>query len=80
MGLSTSKIESLMEYSVLFPGIHENQTVLFMPNERNFDNVRIGILLENTGARKFWTSLGFKLYTNKKWREKDIECFEKQLK
>lgn len=47
--------------------------------QQNFDNVRIGILEENTGAKKYWTSLGFKFYTNSQWKEKTIECFEKRL-
>lgn len=47
--------------------------------QQNFDKVRIGVLRENTGAKKFWTSLGFKFYANKKWNDKGIECFEKQL-
>ncbi|MET1250177.1 hypothetical protein ABWW58_15465 [Sporolactobacillus sp. STCC-11] len=32
-GLSPSKIETLMKYSILFPGSYENKKVLFMPNE-----------------------------------------------
>jgi len=47
--------------------------------QRGFTKVRIGVLLENIGAKKFWTSLGFKFYANKQWREKTIECFEKRL-
>lgn len=47
--------------------------------QQNIYNVRIGILQENTGAKKYWTSLGFKFYDNKQWQEKAIECFEKQL-
>jgi len=47
--------------------------------QQDLNKVRIGILRENTGAKKYWTSLGFKFYANKKWGEKEIECFEKQL-
>jgi len=47
--------------------------------QRGFNKGRIGILTENTAAKKFWTSLGFKFYANKQWRGKAIECFEKQL-
>ena len=32
-GISISKVESLMEYGIAFPGIHHNQKILFMPLE-----------------------------------------------
>lgn len=47
--------------------------------QQNYNKVRIGILPENIGAKRFWTSLGFKFYAYKQWQEKTIECFEKQL-
>ncbi len=47
--------------------------------EQGYDKVRIGIMPENTGAKKFWTALGFKWYANKQWLGKTVECFEKQL-
>lgn len=47
--------------------------------QQSLNKVRIGILSENIGAKKFWTSLGFKFYANKQWNEKEIECFEKHL-
>ncbi|NLK28354.1 MAG: GNAT family N-acetyltransferase [Clostridiales bacterium] len=47
--------------------------------EQNFKKVRIGILKDNTIAKKYWISLGFKFYANKHWQDKAIECFEKQL-
>lgn len=47
--------------------------------ERNFNKVRIGIIQDNTSAAKFWTSLGFKFYAKRQWRDKTIECYEKQL-
>ena len=46
---------------------------------QNCNKVRIGILQENKTAKKFWTSLGFKFYASKQWKDKTIECFEKQL-
>jgi len=33
VGISISKVESLMEYGIAFPGIHHNQKILFMPLE-----------------------------------------------
>jgi len=47
--------------------------------QRGCNKVRIGILQENKFARKFWTSLGFKFYAFKQWKDKTIECFETQL-
>lgn len=47
--------------------------------QQNFTKVRIGILQENTGAQKYWTSLGFKFYRNRQWQGRTIECFEKSL-
>ena len=47
--------------------------------QQNIDNVRIGIIRENTGAKKYWTSLGFTFYANSQWQEKIIECFDKRL-
>ena len=47
--------------------------------QEGYDQVRIGIMQENTVAEKFWTALGFKLYANTQWRGKTIACFEKQL-
>lgn len=47
--------------------------------QQNYNKVRIGILPENIGAKKIWTSLGFKFYAYKQLQEKTIECFEKQL-
>lgn len=47
--------------------------------QQNFDNVRIGILQENTGAKKYWTSLGFKFFRNSQWKGRIIECLEKRL-
>lgn len=36
--------------------------------QQNYSKVRIGILQENTLAKKFWVSLGFKFYAYKKWK------------
>ena len=47
--------------------------------QQNFDRVRIGILQENTGAKKYWTSVGFKFYGDSQWQGRTIECFEKRL-
>lgn len=47
--------------------------------QQNFENVRIGILQNNIGAKMYWTKLGFKFYENSQWEGKLIECFEKQL-
>lgn len=47
--------------------------------QQSFNKVRIGIIQENTGAKEFWNSLGFRFYTYKKWKDKTIECCEKQL-
>lgn len=47
--------------------------------QQGYNKVRIGILSENVGAKKFWISLGFKFHADKQWRGKAIECFEKQL-
>lgn len=47
--------------------------------QQSFSKVRIGILQENKIAKEFWTSLGFKFYAYKQWKDKTIECFEKQL-
>lgn len=47
--------------------------------QQNFNSIRIGILKENIVAKKYWKSLGFKFYGNSQWKEKIIECFEKQL-
>jgi len=47
--------------------------------QQSFNRVRIGILQENKIAKNFWTSLGFKFYAYKQWKDKTIECFEKQL-
>lgn len=47
--------------------------------QQNYDNVRIGILKENTGANRYWTSLGFRFYRNSEGEGKLIECFEKSL-
>lgn len=33
MGISTSEVESLMEYSITFPGLYNNQKVLYIPLE-----------------------------------------------
>jgi GNAT superfamily N-acetyltransferase len=46
---------------------------------RGFDKVRIGVLSDNTGAKIFWTSLGFQTYASKRWQGKAIECYEKEL-
>lgn len=47
--------------------------------QQNFTKVRIGILQENTIAKKFWSSLGFRFCAYKQWKEKTIECYEKLL-
>lgn len=47
--------------------------------KQNFANVRIGILEKNIKAKKFWSSLGFEFYEEKKWKEEIIHCFEKSL-
>jgi len=47
--------------------------------QQNYNKVRIGVLQENRIAYKFWTSLGFQLYTNKQWQGKAIACLEKKL-
>jgi len=47
--------------------------------KRNLTNVRIGILKENTEAKRYWTSLGFVFYDNVQWENKQVECFEKKL-
>lgn len=47
--------------------------------QRNLANVRIGILKENTEAKRYWTSLGFTFYDNTQWEDKQVECFEKKL-
>ena len=47
--------------------------------QQKCNKVRIGVLQENKTAKKFWTSLGFKFYASKQWKDKTIECFEKQL-
>lgn len=46
---------------------------------RNLANVRIGILKENTEAKRYWSSLGFAFYDNDQWENKQVECFEKKL-
>ncbi|MFS0881092.1 GNAT family N-acetyltransferase [Bacillus sp. 7586-K] len=47
--------------------------------QRQFKNVRIGVLQDNLIALTFWKSLGFKFYGTSNWREKVVDCFEKQL-
>ncbi len=47
--------------------------------QRQFKNVRIGVLQENLIALTFWKSLGFKFYGTSNWRGKVVDCFEKQL-
>ncbi|SNR91696.1 Acetyltransferase (GNAT) domain-containing protein [Anaerovirgula multivorans] len=47
--------------------------------QQNFDNIRIGILQKNVGAKKYWASLGFKFYKNGQCQGKLVECFEKRL-
>lgn len=47
--------------------------------QQNFDNIRIGILQKNIGAKRYWTSLGFKFYRNSQSEGNIVECFEKQL-
>lgn len=47
--------------------------------QRNYGNVRIGVLQENTGAKRYWTSLGFTFFENTQWEEMQVECFEKRL-
>lgn len=47
--------------------------------QQGYEKVRIGIMQENTSAKKFWTALGFRFYANKQWQGKTIECYEKQL-
>lgn len=47
--------------------------------QQNFDNIRIAILPKNIGAKKYWTSLGFKFYKNSQSQGKPVECFEKRF-
>ncbi|HOB09556.1 MAG TPA: GNAT family N-acetyltransferase [Limnochordia bacterium] len=47
--------------------------------QHGYNKVHIGILTDNVGAKRFWTSLGFRFYTYKLWQGKTIECYEKQL-
>jgi len=47
--------------------------------QQSYNKVRIGILQENNIAKNFWTSLGFKFYSYKQWKDTTIECFEKLL-
>jgi GNAT superfamily N-acetyltransferase len=47
--------------------------------KQKYNKVRIGVLQENLIAIDFWKSLGFNFYCNSNWREKAIDCFEKQL-
>lgn len=47
--------------------------------QQNLDRVRIGILQENTIAKKYWTSVGFKYFGDGQWQGRTIECFEKRL-
>lgn len=47
--------------------------------QQNYGNVRIGVLRENTNAKRYWTSLGFTLFENTQWEERQIDCYEKQL-
>lgn len=47
--------------------------------KRNLANVRIGILKENSEAKRYWSSLGFAFYDNAQWENKRVECFEKKL-
>lgn len=45
-----------------------------------FDAVRIGILKDNTGAKSFWTKLGFDLCIETDQEEYVVDCLEKNLK
>lgn len=47
--------------------------------QQGCNKVRIGVIQENKIAIKLWTSLGFKFYAYKQWKDKTIECFEKRL-
>ena len=47
--------------------------------QQGYDKVHIGILTDNVGAKRFWTSLGFRFYTYKLWQGRIIECYERQL-
>lgn len=55
--------------------------LLFEANlkRRKLANVRIGILKENTEAKRYWESLGLVLYYNDQLENKQVECFEKKL-
>ncbi|MEH7097044.1 GNAT family N-acetyltransferase [Neobacillus vireti] len=47
---------------------------------RGLDNIRIGILQENTKAQCFWKSLGFVYYiTSKAQNGSAILCYQKQI-
>jgi RimJ/RimL family protein N-acetyltransferase len=47
---------------------------------RGLDNIRIGILEENTKAQRFWESLGFVYYiTSKAQNGSGILCYQKQI-
>lgn len=45
----------------------------------NMNNVRLGVLQNNVNAIEFWTRQGFTFYETKNWRDKKIDCFEKQI-
>lgn len=48
-------------------------------NEYGLKHVRLGVLQQNESARRFWETLGFKLYKESLWEGKAIYCFEKSI-
>jgi GNAT superfamily N-acetyltransferase len=47
--------------------------------QQGYSKVRIGVLLENTSAKRFWSAMGYTFYAYKPWKDKTVECCEKQL-
>lgn len=47
--------------------------------EREFQNVRLGVLKGNEKAKDFWISQGFNFFGKSDWEGKEVSCFEKRL-